>query len=114
MEDWLALVLPARRAEEPQQRDALTVGASVDCRFVRGDGRTAHRTWSADGLREVRSLQVFTNAFDGDEEERLVLDQRTADGPTRLLPMKIVERLAVRGVRRESFEPLIVEQGAPD
>ncbi len=50
--------------------------------------------------------------FERDEEERLVLQQRAADGPPILFPIEVLERLAVRRVGGQRFEPLKAEQTA--
>ena len=108
----LPFVLPAGRAEEIQQREALTVGAAVDQRFVGADRRRADRARRADRLRQVGALQVLADTLEGEEVERLVLRQRTADRAAELFAMEIGERLAVRRLRREPFEALMMEQRA--
>ena len=114
MVDRLSLLLATPRAEEIEQRRPLAVGAGVDQRFVGGQRWRAHRARRADRLRQVRPLQVFVDALEGEEIKRLVPDQRPADGAARLRAAEIAERFAVRGVRRQSLEPLVVEQAALD
>src|SRR6185295_14970913 len=70
------------------------------------------RTGCTDGLRQVRPQQVLPNALYCGEVKDLVLHHRTANRAAELLAVKVLERLAVRGVRGQPLETLIVKQAA--
>ena len=74
-------------------------------------GKGGHRAWCADRLSEVRTLEVAGDAFERDEEERLVLLQRPADRAP-LFAVEIFEARAVRQVARQLLDPLEVEEAA--
>ena len=112
--DRLALFLAAGRSEKAEECEALAVGAAVDERLVRQERRTAHRARRADRFRQVRPPQVLSNAFERDEVERRVLDERAADRAAELLAVEVLERLAVGRVRGEPLHALIVEEAPFD
>src|SRR5205085_3019042 len=110
--DGQPLVLIARRLEEVDERDALAVGVRVDERLVGCDGRRADGAGRADGVGEVRAREVLEYLLGGDEEERLILLYRPARVAAELLAVEVRQGLAVGRVRRQSFEPLEVEERA--
>ena len=71
-----------------------------------------HRAGRADGLGEVRPLQVLADALEGDEEEGLVLHDRAAEGAAELLAVEVLQGLAVGRVGGQALEALEVEEAA--
>jgi len=53
-----------------------------------------------------------SNTFERQEVESLVLANRSADRAAKLLAAKILERLAIRRVRRQRFQALKIEKAA--
>src|SRR5207237_7620675 len=71
-------------------------------------------TGRSNRLRQVRTQKILADAFEREEVEGLVPDDRAADRAAELLAVKVVERLAVRRIRREPFDALVMEQRAGD
>ena len=113
--DRPAALRPGRaRPEEAEQREPLAVGAAVDQRFVGAERRalTGHGVpIGSDRFGRSRFSRTPSSAR---KVERLVLHERSADRAAELLAVEIGERLAVRGVRGQPLEALVVEQAALD
>src|SRR5262249_5409637 len=75
------------------------------------DYRRGERTTS-EGSAQIRPCELLEDLFDGGEEKLLLLDNRAADGPAELLATKILERLTVRSIGRESLQTLVGEEAA--
>ena len=109
-----SFVLASGGADEVDQRQPLTVGIAVDQRFIRSDcwRRQQDRSGPIGSLRLAR-VKSLANAFKRKERRNaLSLADRPANGAAKLFATKILERLAVRGVRSQRFETLKVEQTA--
>ena len=64
------------------------------------------------GCAQVCARQVLENLLEGDEKKTLVFFDRAAEIAAELLAVKILERFAVGGIRRQPFESLEVKQAA--
>src|SRR5437016_4846147 len=106
--------LITRIPDEIDQRQSLAIGAGIDLCFVGGNGWRSNCARSADRIAEVCARQVLTNAFEGTEEECLVLAQRSTDRAAKLLAAKILQRFSIGGVCRERFQTLEVKQTSVD
>src|SRR5215470_6484731 len=98
--------------EEIDQREPLAIGARGNSTFVRLDGGRCDPAGRADWLTQIRTIEVFANAFERHKVKRFVFTEWATDRRAVLLAMKILEWFAVRSVRRQRFETLKIEATA--
>src|SRR5262249_17576517 len=91
-----AFVLIAGALKEVEQSDALAFGISSNQSVTTSDhwSTCACAQWSA----QIRPIEVFQNLLNGAEEEHLLLNDWTTDRSTKLLAVKVLQRLAVGGI----------------
>jgi hypothetical protein len=102
-------------AEKAEQGQALTVRIAVDQGFVLANvGIRDRARRGAELYAQVVTPEVFENLLEGEKVKDLIFDYRAADGAAELLAVKVLKRLAVRGIGGEAFEALEMEEAAAD
>ena len=111
--DRVAFLLTPRGPEEVEERQALTLGAADDQRFMRRIGNDGHRNRArAERLTQVGPLEVLVDVLERAEEKHAIALDRAADHPAGLLAVEVGRRSAIRGVRRQSLQALEVKETA--
>jgi len=90
----------------------LTFRAGVNDGVVHACDRGGYRASGSEGRAKIGTSEVSENLLKGAEEEHLVLNDGTAKRSSELVATEIVQRLAIRGSRRESLCAEIFEGAA--
>src|SRR6185369_8406110 len=100
-------------SEKAEQRQPRAIVVSVDRGFIRADRRRRNGARRRPELfAQIRAVQFFPNAFEGEEVKRLVFLDWTTNRSAVLFTIKTVERSAVGCVRSQRFETLQIESAA--